>query len=718
MKQVFVKKGKVIVDEVPSPLIDNNSVLVEVAYSLISSGTESAGVSQSRDSLVEKALRHPDAVLRVMRKVGRDGFTKTWQAIQGQLDSGMATGYSCSGTVIEAGKNLKEFKAGMPVACAGSGRANHAEVVLVPKNLVIPVPERCELRDAASVALGAIALQGVRRTSPTLGETIAVIGLGLVGHITVQLLKLSGVRVIGFDPVEARVQRAVGLGMDAGFHAPEEFTVRIKQLTEGYGVDATIITAANCESEVVQQAMRITRKKGRVVLVGDVGLSLRRSPFYEKEIDFLISCSYGPGRYDSNYEESGMDYPLPYVRWTENRNMLEYLRLLAEKRVCFSKLIDREFDISEATLAYDALQTAQPRPLAVLLAYAKAEDVKCSLKHKRTMPVFNAKPKAGRIRLAVIGSGSFAKGVHLPNLRALSQFYQLHAIAGRSGPNAKAVARQFSASYATTDYQEVLRDPDVDAVLISTRHNLHACMALEALRAGKHVLVEKPLALTWDELESINDFYTTWGDLRTAPVLLTGFNRRFAPFVRKIQSWIKDRCQPMMLNYRMNAGHIPLDHWVHSEEGGGRNRGEACHIYDLFTFLTNQPFATVQVQAITPTSSFYSSTDNFVATISFEDGSVATLTYTALGAQGYPKEGMEVFVEGKVLFMDDYKRLSMYDSKVKAEESKVQDKGHVNELLALAEAIREAGEWPIPLWQQLQATRIALRVEELLQGAT
>ena len=341
MKQVFIKKGRAIVEEIPSPVVDENSLLVEVAYSLISSGTESAGVSQSGQSLVEKALRQPDAVEKVIRKVRRDGLVRTWQTVQGQFESGMATGYSCAGIVIEAGKNLREFQPGMRVACAGAGRASHAEVVSVPRNLVVGIPEGCDLRDAASVALGAIALQGVRRASPGLGETVAVLGLGLVGQITVQLLRLSGVRVVGFDLVEARVRRAEELGMSKGFHDHEACTTWIQQLTGGNGVDATIITAASSESEIVNDAMRMTRRKGRVVVVGDVGLSLKRSPFYEKEIDFLISCSYGPGRYDPGYEESGVDYPLPYVRWTENRNMQEYLQLLAEKRLCFSKLIPR-----------------------------------------------------------------------------------------------------------------------------------------------------------------------------------------------------------------------------------------------------------------------------------------------------------------------------------------------------------------------------------------
>ena len=606
----------------------------------------------------------------------------------------------------------------MMVACAGAGKASHAEMVSVPGNLSVRVPEGCALKDAASVALGSIALQGVRRTNPSLGESIAVIGLGLVGQLTAQLLTLSGVRVIGFDPMNSRVTVAKTAGIYAGFDGGDNPVDQVMQLTEGVGVDATVITAASPDSEIVQQAMQITRKKGRVVVVGDVGLALKRSPLYEKEIDFLISCSYGPGRYDADFEERGSDYPLAYVRWTETRNMQEYLRLLAEKRVDFAKLIDREFPVNEADKAFQSLQRDTPRPLAVILTYPKSDDATLTKKLRTSVPVVRRETKGGKIKVAVIGAGTFARGTHLPNIRSLSQFYDLETVVCRNGANARNAAQHFEAHSASTDYEKVLDDPAVEAVLICTRHHTHASQTLQALQAGKHVLVEKPLALNRDELEKIELFFASGNEEKKFPVLFTGFNRRFSPFARKIADWIKERRSPMILNYRINAGYLPLSHWVHTEEGGGRNRGEACHIYDLFTFLTGQPVRRVQAQPITPGSSQYGLFDNFVATISFVDGSVATLTYTAMGAKEHPKELLEIYCEGKVIVMEDFKKLFLKGTRSSQEESRIQNKGHREELLAFATAIRRGGEFTTPFWEQAQATRIAIEVEELIAGST
>jgi predicted dehydrogenase/threonine dehydrogenase-like Zn-dependent dehydrogenase len=717
MKQVFIKRGQVLVEEVPAPICDDNSLLIEVAYSLISSGTETAGVSQSQQSLVGRALKHPELVEKVVQKIAQEGIIRSWQSIRGQLDSGMPTGYSCSGTVIRVGRSLGGFRPGMLVACAGAGKASHAEIVSVPGNLSVRVPEGCALKDAASVALGSIALQGVRRTNPSLGESIAVIGLGLVGQLTAQLLTLSGGRVIGFDPMSSRVAVAKTAGIYAGFDSVDNPVDQVMQLTEGVGVDATVITAASPDSEIVQQAMQITRKKGRVVVVGDVGLALKRSPLYEKEIDFLISCSYGPGRYDADYEERGSDYPFAYVRWTEARNMQEYLRLLAEKRLDFAKLIDREFPVNEADKAFQSLRKDTPRPLAVILTYPKSDEVTLTKKLQSSVPVMRRETKGGKIKLAVIGAGAFARGTHLPNIRSLSQFFDLETVVCRNGANARNAAQHFGAHSASTDYEKVLQDPAVEAVLICTRHHTHASQTLQALQAGKHVLVEKPLALNRDELEKIELFFASGNEEKKIPVLFTGFNRRFSPFARKIADWVKERRSPMILNYRINAGYLPLNHWVQTEEGGGRNRGEACHIYDLFTFLTGQPVKRVQAQPITPGSSQYGLFDNFVATISFVDGSVATLTYTAMGAKEHPKEILEVYCEGKVIVMEDFKKLFLKGIRSSQEESRIQNKGHREELLAFATAIRRGGEIAAPFWQQVQATQIAIEVEELIAGS-
>ena len=451
------------------------------------------------------------------------------------------------------------------------------------------------------------------------------------------------------------------------------------------------------------------RKKGRVVLVGSVGLNLKREDIFPKELDFYISTSYGPGRYDPQYEEKGIDYPIGYVRWTENRNMAEYLDLISEGKIDVEPLIHSSFEISQAATAYEALKKDKEKPLIVLLSYP---DSKEDVKPNRAIPNPSARAsKSDKINIALAGAGGFVKGMHVPNLQALSRHYQVHAVASRTGSNASNTAKQVGAQYCTTDYQEILNDSKVDAILIGTRHNQHASMVIEALRAGKHVLVEKPLAITRNELEVIRSFYETH---QQAPVLLTGFNRRFSPFALRAKELIENRTNPIIISYRMNAGHIPIDHWVHTEEGGGRNLGEACHIYDLFTFLTNSKVVSVQVRSLTPKTDHYSSHDNFVATLGFEDGSVATLTYTALGSSDFPKEQMEIYSDGKVIILDDYKQLRVHGSNAKGVTSKLTDKGHKHELVAFAQALEKGGEWPIPLWQQLQATEIAMVIEDQL----
>ncbi|HEY5039470.1 MAG TPA: bi-domain-containing oxidoreductase, partial [bacterium] len=597
MKQVLIRQGKVMVEEVPAPKAEPGFALVQVSHSCISAGTELSGMKGSATPLWKKALKQPTKVKKAFQMMATQGFSKTKSVIQGKLVAGDPTGYSAAGMVLEKGKVLEGFSVGDRVACAGAQYANHAEIILVPKNLIVHVPKKLDLEEASTVTLGAIALQGVRRANPTLGETFGVIGLGLLGQLTVQMLKANGCRVLGLDLDQSRVALAKSLGMDHAVDSTENPIEEVLRLTDGIGLDGVLITAATASSEVVSTAFQLCRKKGRVVLVGDVGLNLNRADFYPKELDFFISTSYGPGRYDGRYEEKGLDYPISYVRWTENRNMAQYLRLLAEKKIRIKPLIQGIYPVDKAAQAYQSLSTGSPRPLIVLLSYPQAGKKTLVT---RVVPNPLAQPSSKKkIRLALVGAGGFAKGMHLPNLQALSSHYHLRAVVSRSGANANATARQFGADYASTDFGEVLKDKETDAVLIATRHHLHGDMALAALKAGKHVLVEKPLALNEKELGEIEKFYEKVGS-KSGPVLLTGFNRRFSKYARAIQEVVQKRTNPMILNYRMNAGYIPLDHWVHGEEGGGRNIGEACHIYDLFTFLTGSKVTQVEAQALKP----------------------------------------------------------------------------------------------------------------------
>ena len=707
MKQVLIKSGEVVVEEIPAPEVSPKNILVAVTSSCVSVGTEMASVRMSGLPLYKRALRQPENVKRVLEMMRDQGIKRTLERVQGKLSAGAPTGYSAAGVVIAVGEEVEGFTIGDRVACAGAGIANHAEVINVPVNLAVKVPASVSDQDASTVTLGAIAMQGVRRTAPTLGETIAVIGLGILGQLTIQLLKANGCRVIGTDLDPKKVEIALAHGMDEAVEGDEDFVDRVVQLTDGYGADAVIISAATPSDSVVSQAMRATRKKGRVVLVGDVGLNLRRSDFYTKELDFFISTSYGPGRYDPVYEEGGQDYPIAYVRWTENRNMEAYLRLIADGRLQLNDLPVETYPVEEAGKAYAKLKGEGEKPLLVFLTYSGSEKKPGNL--TRRVDMGTKRVASGVIRVGLVGASSFAQGVHLPNMVKLREKIALHAVMSRTGTSAKAVAKQYAAAYATTDYREILEDPDVDLVIITTRHNLHGPMVLDALKAGKNVFVEKPLAMRREELDAIAEFYD---GAETAPLLMTGFNRRFSPAMQRAKTLLANRSTPMIVNYRMNAGYIPPEHWVHGEEGGGRNIGEACHIYDVFNFLTDAEVESVDAKAITPAGRQWRKDDNFVATIKYADGSVCTLTYTALGSKDHPKERMDIYADGLVVSMDDYRSVEVSGRKAKGWSSSTMQKGQMEEMIALIECLKNGREWPIPLSQQLQATQIAFCVEE------
>ncbi|MGE5848597.1 MAG: bi-domain-containing oxidoreductase [Candidatus Methylomirabilota bacterium] len=714
MKQVILRHGRAVVEEVPAPALLPGSILVRVAFSCISPGTEGATLSSTEVrmglGLIKSALRHPDKVRQVIASLRSRGLQATRALIQDRFAFGSAVGYSCAGTVVEIGEGVENIRLGDRVACAGSGYANHAEVVVVPQNLAVPVPEGVELDQAATVTLGAIALQGVRRAQPALGESIGVIGLGILGQLTVQLLKATGCRVIGLDLRRARVELARSLSLDEGLVPsdgdPEE---RVRQLTNGFGLDVVIITAATPSDDPVRLAMRLARRKGRVVVVGDVGLKLQRQDMYPKELDLLMSTSYGPGRYDPLYEEGGLDYPYAYVRWTENRNMAAYLDLVGSGKIQLRPLLATVIPLAEADRAYTALRT-EDGPLTVLLQNPVPSDAtplerRIVLTHRRTAP-------GKRLRVGIIGAGSFAKGTHLPNLKQLADRFEIRAIVNRTGTSALAVARQYDAAVAATDYHEVLNDPEIDAVLICTRHHLHARQAAEALRAGKHVFLEKPMAT---EREELADLVKTIQDLQavgTCPAFMVGFNRRFSPFASKVKEVITGRVHPLLIHYRMNAGSLPPDHWVNSPEGGGRAVGEACHILDLFRYLNGVPAEGVTATAIRAHSPLYHADENFVATVRYRDGSVCTLLYTALGARDFPKEAMEVYVDGRVLVLDDYRVLESYGVKGAGFRTTLQDKGHRAELEAFHRLATGQADAHLALDEYIEITELSFAIRD------
>ncbi len=715
MKQVFFNQGKVSVIDVPVPVLQPGTVLVQVQYSLISTGTELSNLLVSGQPIWKKALNQPEKVQKALKMVKAGGVAEAVARTKAvdRESSEVYPGYSCSGIVVECARDIEDLSPGVKVACAGAGIASHAEFVSVPRNLVVTVPAGLSLKEAASVAVGSIALQGIRRAGVQLGETVAVIGLGLLGQLTAQLLKNSGCRVIGFDQKKSRVALAGTLGMEHSFNINEADPVsEALRLTYGRGTDVTVICAATGSHLPLQQAMEMTRKKGRVVIVGEVGMQVRRKPFYEKEIDLLISCSYGPGRYDPIYEINGRDYPFAYVRWTENRNMEEYLRLISESKIQCNPLITGEYPLSEAAGAYQDLAEEGKENLANLIFYPAAKKettgaLTTGEEHRIQLRGPGLK-KTGIIQVAVIGAGSFARAVHLPNIKKLPELISLKAVADISGTRSNQAARQFGAEYCTTDYRQVLADQEVDMVIIATRHNLHASLAIESLKAGKAVLLEKPMAVNRRELEELIGVI---GDSRLP--FMVGFNRRFSPCAIRAREVLSGTGSPRMINYRVNAGFLLPDHWTHSREGGGRIIGEACHMFDLFNFFVDSEVREIKVLGAGRGDGSLSSSDNFTAQLKYDDGSICSLMYTALGHGSWGKEYLEIYCGGKVIVIDDFKELTIRGDRRKGIKSRKIRKGHLEELKEFALAAGGKKEEPIPQPQLIAATEVSFTVDEL-----
>jgi len=634
-----------------------------------------------------------------------------------ELDTqGWSVGYSAAGAIIGVGEGIVDLAVGDLVACAGAGQANHADYVSVKRNLVCRIPAPCPVNLAASTTVGVIALQGVRRAAPQLGERIAVLGLGLIGQITVQMLRAAGCDVIGLDLDPARVERARALGMAYGAVDAEALRAVVRDVTGGRGADRTLITAATKSNAVINLAMEVTRAKGTVVIVGDVGLKVEREIFYRKEIDLLMSTSYGPGRYDPSYEVDGHDYPYGYVRWTLNRNMQSYLDLLAQKRIDVQPLIDRVISVDEAAEAYRALaEGGGAQPLGVLIRYPDdTRELPEPADSPRVVIRGHRQPPAGPLQYALVGAGAFGTAMLVPQMKKRRDRFFLKAVVSRNAAQGGNFARDQQVEIFTSDVATVLDDNSIDLVVIATRHHEHADQVVRALEAGKHVFVEKPLALTWGELDRVATLYR---GLDPAPLLLVGFNRRFSPALAMVKSLVERRRAPLVIEYRLNAGYIPLDHWVHGSQGGGRNIGEACHMYDVFRFLAGAPVRSVQAAAIDPGTLPYRRNDNFSATLGYEDGSLAHLLYTSLGPKtGVGKERIEVFCDGETYVVDDFKRLIKGSDGAVLWQSHDPDKGHAEEVSRFGDAIASGASSPISFDELLETSAVALSVEDLLAG--
>jgi polar amino acid transport system substrate-binding protein len=701
MKQVIqnVRTGVLKVDEVPETICKPGGILVANAASLISAGTEKMAIDFAEKSLLGKARERPDLVRQVLGKLKRDGLRNTINTVRARLDAPLALGYSCAGVVREVGRGAEEFRLGDRVACAGMNYASHAETIFAPKNLAVKMPDNVSFDEAAFVTLGAIALQGVRTAEVKLGEAVAVIGLGLLGQITSQILKAAGCRVIGIDLDASKIELARTLGADAAVERGGDVEAAVAQFTEGFGVDAVIVTAAADTNDPIELAGAIARDRAIVAMVGAVRMEVPRKVYYEKELQLRLSRSYGPGRYDASYEEQGIDYPIGYVRWTERRNLGEFLRLVAGGAVKLESLITHRFPIERAEAAYEII-TGKRREnfLGVLLQYPN----EWAIADRPRVIALRETRKRGDVRLGVIGAGNFAKSVLLPRLAKLPGV-TLAGIATATGRNAKAVAEQYGFGFCATDYRELLSREDIDTVLIATRHDTHARIAAESLRAGKTVYLEKPLAIDQEGLNEVAEAVA-----QTGGRILTGFNRRYSSLSVELKAFFANAGR-LAVAHRVNAGEVPQESWIQQAEGGGRIVGEVCHFIDYLQFLSGAEPEEVFAYA--------SEADTLVIVVKLSDGSVGNINYFAMGDRALPKERIEVFGGGRVAVLDDFRQLELWrDGKRKLTKRLAQDKGFDRELAAFVNAASEGEPMPIS-WRSLALTTLAtLRIEDSLRS--
>lgn len=683
MKQVVLdlSSGETKVIEVPDPVLRSGGVIVKNLCSVISVGTENTLVKFAKKNLIGKAKERPDLFQAFLEKAKRDGFLVAFQQAQRRLEKYMPLGYSSAGIITEVADDITEFKVGDKVACAGAEYAWHADKIFVPKNLLAKIPDGVDLRDAAFTTISSIALNGIRCASPEIGNTIVIIGLGLLGLLSVQIAKSAGCKVIGIDVDERKIKLAKELGADLALIRSAENEPAIMEFTGGRGSDAVIITASSSSNDPVELAGKITMERGKVAIIGAVDLTIPRENYYKKELSVTIPRSYGPGRYDRNYEEMGNDYPVGFVRWTISRNMQAVLDLVKEKKLLPSKLITNTFSIDNAHEAYSKLDEGAPLSIGLVIEYNE----KTLDKDSKIIQIKGGEPIKGSIKGGMIGAGIYASAQLLP-LISKEKKLQLNAIVSGSGLSAKSAADRYHISKTYSDYKELLRDDTIDLVFIATRNNMHAPLVVECLKKEKNVFVEKPLAITFKELDEIEK---TWNDSKK--ILMVGFNRRYAPFTSEIKDFFKNRLTPMVALYRINAENIPSDHWIYDKsEGGGRIISEACHFIDYLSYIIGSRPIEIFTSPINSQKK-HDVMDNFVISIKFEDGSTSSVVYTSYGNKKSSKEYAEFFADGKSVILDNFRTLKLITNKriVKRRNLLSQDKGYKNELDVLANNIKK-----------------------------
>lgn len=723
MRQVLqdARSGAISVEEVPAPQLLPGCVLVRIAASVVSAGTERASAEFARKNLMQKARSRPDLVREVISKVQRDGLVSAVQAVRSRLDQPQSPGYSSAGTVLAVGEGVTDIQPGDRVACAGAGFAVHAEIASIPRLLLARIPARnpasgsgeVPLDQAAFATLGAVALHGIRTAEAKLGDMVAVIGLGLLGQLTTQLLKVAGCHVLGMDIDPGRARLASQLGADAVATSTSEFRDLCLQASRGGGVDCVLITAETPSSDPVNLAGAIARDRALVVAVGTVGMDIERKSFYEKELQFRISRSYGPGRYDTAYEQKGRDYPIGYVRWTETRNMEAFVELLAEGTLNLEPLISHRFAIETAHRAYDLISGQSREPfLGVVIQYGDDADhaVSLALTSASGMPG-SLRATTNDVTVGLLGAGGFASSTLIPAMKT-SSHTSLVTICAATGSHAKHAGGKSGFKKCTTDDAGLMQDSEINTVVIATRHHLHARQVLSALSAQKNVFSEKPLCLSEEELKKIVSVYMDMPGAQR-PALMVGFNRRFAPMVTQMKAFLATISEPLALHYRINAGYLHPDHWMNDrEQGGGRILGEVCHFLDLLMFLAGSPIVEVSTREIGSTRQY--SADNVLISVRFGNGSEGIISYLANGDRSFSKERIEVFGGRSTAVLDDFRRMELVrNGRAQRVRSRLrQDKGHRAEWAAFVDSIRLDKDAPISFEDIVCSTLATLRAEE------
>jgi predicted dehydrogenase/threonine dehydrogenase-like Zn-dependent dehydrogenase len=727
LKQVLqhARTGEISVAEVPAPQLLPGCVLVGIAASVVSAGTERASAEFARKSLLEKARSRPDLVRDVIRKVRRDGIFSALEAVRSRLDQPQSPGYSSAGTVLAVGEGVTDIQVGDRVSCAGAGYAVHAEVGCIPRLLLARIPgresaaaEQVPFEHAAFATLGAVALHGIRTAEVKLGDLVGVVGAGLLGQLTLQLLKAAGCRVAALDIDPARAHLAQQMGADAAATSASAFREHCLEMSRGAGLDAVLITAETPSSDPVNLAGAVARDRAVIVAVGTVGMAIERKVFYDKELDFRISRSYGPGRYDAAYEQQGRDYPIGYVRWTETRNMEAFVRFLAEGKVHLGPLITHRYPIERAREAYDLITGRSGEAfLGVVIAYSGSPPSSQAL-HLLPNPAPPVpQPAVGTTSVGVLGAGSFASAILIPSIQA-SASTVLVRICAATGAHAEHAARKFAFRSATTAESEVLHDPEINTVVVATRHHLHARQVMAALAAGKNVFCEKPLCLREEELRQIVAASLATGS-SPSPRWMVGFNRRFAPMTVAMKDFLASVSEPLALQYRINAGFLPPDHWVNSrDQGGGRILGEVCHFVDLLMFLAGAPIVEVGARALGDSGRY--SGDNVLVALRFANGSQGSVSYVANGDRSFSKERIEVFGGGSTAVLDDFRQLELVrDGHRRVLRSRwKQDKGHRAEWAAFERSLVAGAPPAIALSEMVCSTLATFKIEESLASGS